>query len=92
MFGRANWLCQVVPEGCSRETIEQTLSVAASLWRRVVGGDSNIWIWIGTHGKDDRRVGIDEKQDGTFRTNGMMSTCEGTGDFAFEFIDAGNPL
>jgi hypothetical protein len=37
-------------------------------------------------------VGIDEKQDGTFRTNGMMSTCEGTGDFAFEFIDAGNPL
>jgi hypothetical protein len=38
------------------------------------------------------RVGIDEKQDGASRTNRMMSTCEGTGDFAFEFIDAGNPL
>jgi len=58
----------------------------------VVGGESNVWFWIGTHGKDDMLVGINEKQDGTFRTNRMMSTCEGTGDFAFEFIDAGNPL
>jgi hypothetical protein len=92
---------QLVVPGCSRGLLERDNradavcggeSVAASRWRRVVGGDSNIWIWIGTHGKDDRRVGINEKQDGAFRTNGMMSTCEGTGDFAFEFIDAGNPL
>jgi hypothetical protein len=57
-----------------------------------VGGESNVWFWIGTHGKDDMLVGINEKQDWTSRTNGMMSTTGRTGDFAFEFIDAGNPL
>ena len=73
---------QLFEPGCSRlfqMVAPERQSCRLCLWRRVVGSDSNIWFWIGTHGKDDRRVGINEKQDGTFRTKGMMSTCDGQG-------------